>query len=140
MTERKPPGVPFESWIDKQIREAEQRGDFANLPGRGKPLPDAREPYDELWWVRRKAAAEGLSHLPPSLALRKEAEDAHAAALAAPTEAAARRLLDGINEKLRAAARRPPEGPPLRRPPFDVDDVLAERRAARSDPSAGGDG
>ncbi|WNI16501.1 DnaJ family domain-containing protein [Actinacidiphila sp. ITFR-21] len=39
MTERKPPGVSFESWTDKQIREAEARGAFADLPGVGKPLP-----------------------------------------------------------------------------------------------------
>ena len=32
MTERKPPGVSFESWVDKQIREAEARGEFAELP------------------------------------------------------------------------------------------------------------
>lgn len=28
----------WESWIDEQIREAEARGDFDNLPGKGKPL------------------------------------------------------------------------------------------------------
>lgn len=34
MSERKPPGLSWESWIDKQIREAEERGAFANLrPG-----------------------------------------------------------------------------------------------------------
>lgn len=31
----------FESWIDKQIREAQERGDFDNLRGAGQPLtPD----------------------------------------------------------------------------------------------------
>ncbi len=33
MTERKPPGVSFETWIDKQIREATERGEFAHLSG-----------------------------------------------------------------------------------------------------------
>jgi hypothetical protein len=85
MTERKPPGVSFESWTDKQIRDAEARGDFARLPGAGKPLPaDVEQPYDELWWIKRKMAREGLTVLPPTLALRKEAEDALAAALRAP--------------------------------------------------------
>ncbi len=28
----------WESAVDKQIREAEERGEFDNLPGRGKPL------------------------------------------------------------------------------------------------------
>jgi hypothetical protein len=42
--QRRPPfALPtqFESWIDKQIREAQERGDFDNLRGAGKPLtPD----------------------------------------------------------------------------------------------------
>lgn len=29
----------FESAVDQQIREAQERGDFDRLPGRGKPLP-----------------------------------------------------------------------------------------------------
>ncbi|WP_037834016.1 DnaJ family domain-containing protein, partial [Streptomyces sp. NRRL S-481] len=37
MTERKPPGVDFGSWVDKQIRDAETRGEFDRLPGAGKP-------------------------------------------------------------------------------------------------------
>lgn len=40
MTERTPPGVGFESWIDQQIPEAEERGDFATLPGGGNPIPE----------------------------------------------------------------------------------------------------
>ncbi|HKG25488.1 MAG TPA: DUF1992 domain-containing protein [Thermomicrobiales bacterium] len=28
----------WDSWLDKTIAQAEQRGDFANLPGHGKPL------------------------------------------------------------------------------------------------------
>ncbi len=42
--QRRPPfSLPaqFESWIDKQIREAQERGDFDNLRGAGQPLtPD----------------------------------------------------------------------------------------------------
>jgi Domain of unknown function (DUF1992) len=41
MTERKPPDLSFTSWIDRQINEAAERGAFDNLPGAGKPLPDA---------------------------------------------------------------------------------------------------
>ncbi|MFG2497299.1 DUF1992 domain-containing protein [Streptomyces sp. NPDC048441] len=124
MTERKPPGVNFESWIDKQIREAEERGDFATLPGRGKPLPDGLDaPYDEQWWVKQKMAREGLSYLPPTLALRKEAEDVLAAVPDAPSERAARQLVTDLNEKIRESLRRPPPGPPLGLKPFDVDEA-----------------
>ncbi|MCB5905985.1 J-domain-containing protein [Streptomyces pinistramenti] len=122
MTERKPPGVSFESWIDKQIREAQERGDFADLPGVGKPLPHLSRPYDALWWVKEKMAREDLSCLPPSLALRKEAEEADEAAANAPTEEALRRLLTAVNEKIRAALRTPLEGPPLQLTPFDIEE------------------
>ncbi|MGW1888877.1 DnaJ family domain-containing protein [Streptomyces sp. NPDC002004] len=124
MTERKPPDVSFESWVDRQIREAEERGDFAGLPGVGKPLPGGPDTsYDELWWVKRKMAREGLSHLPPSLALRKQAEDALAAAYAAPSEDAARRIIADINSRIEEALHRPPPGPPLRLRPYDPEAV-----------------
>ncbi|WP_030678805.1 DUF1992 domain-containing protein [Streptomyces sp. NRRL B-1347] len=134
MTERKPPGVSFESWIDRQIREAEERGDFAALPGRGRPLPDdANAAYDELWWVKRKLAREGLSVLSPTLALRKEAEDVIAAAADAPSERVARRLVTELNEKIREALRRPPPGPPLGLRPYDVDEVARAWREQHGD-------
>ncbi|MFJ4780258.1 DUF1992 domain-containing protein [Streptomyces sp. NPDC088762] len=132
MTERKPPGVSFESFVDRQIREAADRGEFENLPGWGKPLASLDAPYDELWWIKGKLHREGFSPLPPALALRKEAEDAREAALAARTERQARAVLTEINEKIRAALRMPPPGPPLNLTEFDVEDVLEERRAART--------
>ncbi|RKN08739.1 DUF1992 domain-containing protein [Streptomyces radicis] len=131
MTERKPPGVPFESWVDRRIREAEERGELADLPGAGKPLRGLSQPYDELWWVREKMAREGLSYLPPTLALRKEAEDARAAVDLARSEPEVRALLDEVNVKIREAIRRPPDGPPLNLAPFDVDAEVARWRAAR---------
>ena len=131
MTERKPPGVPFESWVDKQIRDAEARGDFDRLPGAGKPLP-ADTSYDELWWVKKKVAREGLSVLPPTLALRKEAEDALAAALAAPSERIARKIVEDVNVKIRDVMFRPPPGPPLGMKPYDVEDVVRQWRERRT--------
>ncbi len=35
----------WESWVDQQIREAQERGDFDNLPGTGKPLDLTPNPY-----------------------------------------------------------------------------------------------
>jgi len=57
MTQRKPPGTSWETWIDAQIRVAAEKGAFDNLPGAGKPLPNLDEAYDpgiaprsvELW-------------------------------------------------------------------------------------------
>ena len=37
----------WESAIDTQIREAQERGDFDNLPGQGRPLP--ADVWDDEW-------------------------------------------------------------------------------------------
>lgn len=65
----------WESPVDRQIREARERGDFDNLPGAGKPL-DLGDLNDPDWWVKRLAARENLDlsgALPGALGLRKEA-------------------------------------------------------------------
>ena len=67
----------FESPVDRTIREAVERGDFDDLPGKGKPLPGAGRigPVDENWWIRGYLEREGVpgdAMLPPSLQLRRE--------------------------------------------------------------------
>ncbi len=44
MEQRKSPR-DWESWIDQQIREAQERGEFDNLAGKGKPLDLTANPY-----------------------------------------------------------------------------------------------
>jgi hypothetical protein len=63
-----------ESLVERQIREARERGDFDDLPGRGRPL-DLSD-TDELWWVRRKLADEGLPVYHPDARLRPGPPDA----------------------------------------------------------------
>lgn len=132
MTERKPPGVEWESWIDKQIRDAHERGEFDNLPGRGKPIADLDGSHDELWWVRRKLQREKLQYLPPSLAVRRELEDTRAAIDATDDEAEVRRLVDAINGRIRWANARPGDGPPSTLMPLDADEVVARWRRDRT--------
>ena len=132
MTARKAPGSSWESWIDKQIREAEERGEFEDLPGAGKPIPDLDQPFDELWWVKSKLQREGLSYMPPSVALRKEAHDALEEVSRARSEAQVRRLVADINRKIREANRKGIRGPSLMLMPFDVERVVREWRGQRS--------
>ncbi|WP_439680228.1 DUF1992 domain-containing protein [Embleya sp. MST-111070] len=136
MTERKPPEVPFDSWVDRQIDAAAARGEFDDLPGAGKPLAAIDAPYDELWWVRRKMQTEGISVLPPTLALRKEAEDTMAEIERARSEREVRRMVTEINAKIVAALRMPPPGPVLGLRPFDEEEAVARWRAARPEPAA----
>ena len=44
--------LDFESASERTIREAIERGEFDDLPGKGKPIPGAGRPDDPLWWVR----------------------------------------------------------------------------------------
>ncbi|WP_188189292.1 J-domain-containing protein [Nonomuraea sp. SYSU D8015] len=132
MTDRKPPGLPFESWIDRQIREATERGEFDDLPGAGKPLKWLDRPDDEMAWIKQKVESEGLAMpLPPTLALRKQAEEALAEARGARSETEVRQIVEDVNHKIREAIRTGLPGPPLNLMPFDVDEIVSEWRRAR---------
>ena len=131
MTGRKPPGIGFGTWVERQIREATERGEFDDLPGAGKPIPDLDEPHDELWWVKGKLRREQVSWLPPTMALRKEAEDALEAAARAGSEDEVRRIVAGINHRIAEGNRKAAYGPPLNLAPFDVERVVQRWRERR---------
>jgi hypothetical protein len=131
MTERKPPGVGFETWVERQLREAAERGAFDDLPGAGKPIPDLDKPHDELWWVKQKLRRENFSYLPPTVALRKRAEEALEAAARAGSEDAVRRIVADINAKIIEGNRKAASGPPLNLAPFDVERVVGDWRDRR---------
>ena len=116
---RKPLASPFESWIEQQIREAQDRGLFENLPGAGKPLPDLDEPHDPMWWVKRKLRDEKLSLLPDALQIRVDLERA----LEARTEGELREALLELNQRIARLNSRVTEGPPTTLSPVDVDEV-----------------
>lgn len=132
MTPRKPPGTSWESWIDRQIREAAERGEFEDLPGTGKPIPDLDKPHDENWWIRQKLRSEDLSYLPPSLALKKEAEDALGTPLSAKSEDEVREIIKEINVKISRANRLGINGPPVGFVLYDVERVLLDWRKRRA--------
>lgn len=134
MTERKPPGMSFETWIDRQISRAEESGAFADLPGAGRPLPRRDGPESSYEWALRWASREngGLAGmLPPGLALRKEKEELPARVVAAPSETSVRALVEDFNDRVQAFWRRPQEGPPVAVGQVDVDQLVALWRAAR---------
>jgi len=135
VTERKPKGMSVETWIEKQIRQAEERGQFENLPGAGKPIPGRGQPDGELWWLKGYMAREKLDFvLPASLRLRKEIEDLPDRVDRERREYAVRHVVDDLNERIGQENRWPTPGPPLNRMPVDVEVVVAEwhqRRAAR---------
>jgi hypothetical protein len=123
----------YESSIDRQLREARERGEFDNLPGTGKPLPDAGREYDEDWWVRDWLRREGStsSVLPPTLQLRREAEDLQELVDRQTSEPGVRDLVVRLNEQIRKARVGLMDGPPVLLPPLDVEKVVRGWRERR---------
>jgi hypothetical protein len=135
MSPRKPRGLSWRSFVEQQIREAQRRGEFDDLPGAGRPIPAEVTSDDPMAWVAAKLKREGVSAdvlLPPSLALAKEVEELPGKLDALCTEGAVRAHLADLNARIVAAHRRPPEGPPLRFMARDVDSEVAHWHARRA--------
>ena len=121
--------TPYESWIDRQIREAMERGEFDNLPGAGRPLE--LDPAED-WWIKAKIRREGLEPvLPGPLALRKEVERIQEALARVRFEDEARELCEDLNERVRDYYRRGWQGPRIVVRLVDVEAELARWRERR---------
>ncbi|MDO5697935.1 MAG: DUF1992 domain-containing protein [Dermatophilus congolensis] len=125
------------SWIEKQIREALERGEFDNLPGAGKPLGLA-DSADPDWWVKAKMAKENLETsdlVPPVIALRREAQSYPAALVEFAREEDVREVLLDYNQRVVADIRSPKFGPtiPVVAPRVDVDDMVGRWRVLRAE-------
>jgi hypothetical protein len=128
-------GGSYHSWIDRQIAAAEQRGEFDDLPGTGKPLKHLGNPDDPDWWVKQLIAREQLDMsvaLPPQLALRKEAHELPDRVLRERSEQAVRDLVDDFNARVRDCWRQPLEGPPVVVRPVDPEEIVAHWRARQT--------
>ena len=132
MTERKPSGTSWETWIEAQIRVAMEEGAFDNLPGAGKPLPNLGQEYDPLWWVKQFVQREQISMLPPSLELLRKVETELATIEKLHDEAAVRRRIAALNVEIAKVNATVVEGPPTRLGTLDVDQVVARWRRTRS--------
>ncbi len=124
----------YESLVDRQIRLAQERGEFDNLPGAGKPLPGRGEPDDELWWVKGYLRREGLSTealLPTSLRLARQIERLPETVRGLGSDKLVREAVSELNRRI-VEYLRAPSGPHVRVGPVDADDAVRQWRAARS--------
>jgi hypothetical protein len=123
----------FESFVDRQIREARDRGEFDDLPGAGKPLPGIDRPYSEDWWLHQLMEREklGVHALPPALALRKEAQDLMATLSERRSEAAVRDAVEDFNRRAAKARRDPQISRSVIVELLDAEQVVAAWRATR---------
>lgn len=126
----------WESPVERAIREAQERGDFDDLPGAGKPL-DLRDTSDPDWWIKRYAARENLDlggALPGALALRKEAAGYPESLADVTREEHVREIIEDYNTRVLADRLRPAVGklPPLLAKTLDVDDLVRQWRELRA--------
>jgi hypothetical protein len=139
MTERKPTGMSFASWIDQQIAEATERGAFDNLPGAGEPIPHHGDEDASQAWLREYLRKEGMSAdalLPTPLRLRLQIERLAKAVPAMSSEQEVREAVSELNHQV-MEWRRIPLGPPIFVPKVDEDAMVSQWRAARPPVSRG---
>jgi Domain of unknown function (DUF1992) len=137
MTERKPGGMTFTSWIDKQIAEATERGAFDNLPGAGKPIPHRGDEDAAQAWLREYLRKEGVSAealLPTPLRLRKAIDRLATDVPGMGSEDEVREAVGELNHQIREW-RRIPLGPPIFVPLVDEDAMVSRWHAARPGPA-----
>lgn len=123
-----------QTWVDLQIRQAMERGDFDNLPGAGKPIEGLGETYDPEWWLKKLVEREHIAVLPPALQLRKDDAELDGRLDALGSETEARRFVEEFNARVIRARYTPVDGPPLITMPRDVEATLQawrERRTTR---------
>ena len=133
MIERKPPGISFETWVDRQVREAQERGAFDDLPGAGKPLTGLDRPFSAERWAADWARREGLeteAMLPEPLLLRKEIERLPDTVRDLDSEEAVRAVARDLNQRVVEWVRRP-SGPRVVVAPVNPDRLVEQWRAKR---------
>ena len=118
-------------WVDLQVQKAIERGDFDDLPGKGKPLPPMDD--DPNWWLKKLIERERISVLPEALQLRKDDAELDAVLDRQGSEAVVRDLLETFNKRVVNARRQLQGGPPVITPTRDVEvEVAAWRKRRRS--------
>src|SRR4051812_18986974 len=134
MTERKPHGMSFETWVDDQITRAREDGAFDGLDAAGRPLPRrAREQTSYDWaleWAKRENA-DVAGMRPSGRVLRREREELPALVARQRTEERARAVVQAHVDRVDQYYRRRVEGPwvPVGMP--DGGEMVAEWRRTR---------
>ncbi|EOD59838.1 DUF1992 domain-containing protein [Amycolatopsis vancoresmycina] len=135
MTARKPPKVSFRWWVDRQIDEARERGEFDDLPGTGQPLPKPTGNDAATDWVLREVRKGGhdtKALLPPALALKREVQDLPDRLAAERTERRVRELVEDLNTRIRHAYLNHLSGPPLTVALVDAEEAVEDWRRSRA--------
>jgi hypothetical protein len=133
MTERKPPSMEMKDWVEAQIKQAQQQGEFDDLPGAGKPIAKLADPHDSDWWVKdfiRREKIEADVLLPPTMVLRKEKARIREHVQTMRTETEVREYVEELNKRILLQVR-DATGPVIPVGKTDEDAVLRQWREDR---------
>lgn len=127
--------------VEEQIRAAQARGDFDNLPGKGKPLR-LNDVHDPDWWVKsylRREQVDTSALVHPTIALRREADGFPESLLLLTREEQVRAILTDFNARVVAEWRRPAVGPtlPVAAHQVAVEPMVERWRVLRDQQAAG---
>lgn len=111
-----------ESFVDRQIRQAMERGEFDDLPGSGRPIPGSGRPYEPNWWVRSFLERERSDDR--RMADFRRIESRLGALWSLGSEAAVRRAVEGLNAEIADL-----DSGGDRFEPFEIESVVAAWKA-----------
>jgi hypothetical protein len=121
------------SWVERQVSEAIERGEFDNLPGQGKPIKGLTGRDDENWWVKSYLKREQLPlPLPTSLALRKEVKELQETLADVSEEESVREIVKDLNHRIASSHRIRVDGPPIVIGLVNVERAVADWRRRKS--------
>lgn len=118
-------------WVELQLQRAIERGDFDDLPGAGKPLPELDDSPD--WWLKNLVRREQITGvLPEVLELRNVDARLDDELDRLSSEKQVREELESFNRRVVNARRQLQGGPPVITPLRDVDAEVRAWRARRT--------
>ena len=124
----------YESYPERLVREAIERGEFDNLPGAGQPLRGLTGRHDPNWWIRHKLRDENLTGaMPEPLRLRREREDLVNRLSDFPTETELRQAVSELNDRIRGVNSAVHHGPGLLTRPLDEEAVVSRWRVTAAE-------
>lgn len=136
-----PPMAPDQARLESAMDAAIARGDFADLPGAGKPLkmPSTNDPD---WWIKQRIAEDDVDRdalLPVVMLLRREYERRAETLIALRDETAVREYAEDFTRRVREDRARTPGARTLA-PELDPEAAVVqwrELRAALPEPEPG---
>ena len=132
MTKRRPPGMSHQEWVEAQIKQAQNAGEFDDLAPAGKPL-NLADQHDPDWWVKdfiRRENIETEALLPPAVLLRKEKQQVFDKVRGMRRESEVREYLADLNKRIRISIR-DTTGPVVPTGPVNEEAIIAQWRMDR---------